>query len=170
MKRVYEQLRVSPQWANLALIICCDESGGTYDHVVPPSVLEGIPHPDDRESVDSAPVYTFNSLGVRVPLLIISPWVKRGKTLRPDSSKKHVPYFDHSSLCATLLEQFRLTSYLTHRDKWAPSFTSVFSHSATFRSDCPLSLPNHYSFCEEEEEYAIDDTIINLRKQLLRKK
>jgi len=50
----------SPMWENTAIFITWDEWGGFYDHVEPPMA--------DR----------VQRLGFRVPLLVISPWAKKG--------------------------------------------------------------------------------------------
>lgn len=49
----------SPLWANTVILIYWDEWGGFYDHVSPPQV-------------------NALGLGFRMPLLVISPWTKRG--------------------------------------------------------------------------------------------
>jgi phospholipase C len=49
----------SDMWNDVAIFITWDEWGGFYDHVVPP-VLDGV------------------RLGFRVPMLVISPYAKRG--------------------------------------------------------------------------------------------
>ena len=47
--------------------------GGFYDHVPPPT---GVPNPDGLNSTDDP--FDFTRLGVRVPSLLISPWVPKG--------------------------------------------------------------------------------------------
>ncbi|KAF5204898.1 Non-specific phospholipase c3, partial [Thalictrum thalictroides] len=75
VKKVYEALRASPQWNETLLIIIYDEHGGFYDHV--PTPTSGVPSPDDI--VAPAPYnFQFDRLGVRVPCLMISPWIERG--------------------------------------------------------------------------------------------
>ncbi|KAL9320034.1 hypothetical protein ACSQ67_011873 [Phaseolus vulgaris] len=44
VKEVYEILRKSPQWKEMAVLITYDEHGGFYDHVATP--VEGVPNPD----------------------------------------------------------------------------------------------------------------------------
>ncbi|EYU45732.1 hypothetical protein MIMGU_mgv1a023692mg, partial [Erythranthe guttata] len=44
VKEVYETLRASPQWEEMALLITYDEHGGFYDHV--PTPVSGVPNPD----------------------------------------------------------------------------------------------------------------------------
>ena len=52
-----------------------DEHGGFYDHV--PTPVTGVPSLDDL--VGLAPYYfKFDRLGVRVPTLLISPWIENG--------------------------------------------------------------------------------------------
>ena len=75
IKEVYETLRASPQWNEMLFIITYDEHGGFYDHV--PTPATGVPSPDDI--VGPAPYnFKFDRLGVRVPTILISPWIERG--------------------------------------------------------------------------------------------
>jgi phospholipase C len=74
IKEVYETLRASPQWNEMLFIITYDEHGGFYDHV--PTPATGVPSPDDI--VGPAPYnFKFDRLGVRVPTILISPWIER---------------------------------------------------------------------------------------------
>src|SRR6266850_217661 len=54
-----KRVQGSSQWSSTAIIILWDESGGWWDHVSPPQV-------------DS------QGLGARVPMIVISPYAKRG--------------------------------------------------------------------------------------------
>ncbi|KAG5515119.1 hypothetical protein RHGRI_036229 [Rhododendron griersonianum] len=75
VKEVYETLRSSPQWEEMAFLITYDEHGGFYDHVSTP--VSGVPNPDGIVGPD--PFYFgFDRLGVRVPTILISPWVDKG--------------------------------------------------------------------------------------------
>ena len=75
VKEVYETLRASPQWNEMALLITYDEHGGFYDHV--PTPVSGVPNPDGIIGPD--PFYfRFDRLGVRVPTILVSPWVDKG--------------------------------------------------------------------------------------------
>ena len=75
VKEVYETLRASPQWKEMALLITYDEHGGFYDHV--PTPVTGVPNPDGIIGPDPFH-FRFDRLGVRVPTLIISPWIDKG--------------------------------------------------------------------------------------------
>lgn len=77
---VYNAIRGNEAlWNSTLLIITHDEHGGFFDHVPPPATVA----PDDNNSKD------FQRLGVRVPAILVSPWVDKGvcKT-----------QFDHTSL------------------------------------------------------------------------
>jgi phospholipase C len=75
VKEVYEILRASPQWKEMLFVITYDEHGGFYDHV--PTPADDVPNPDGL--VGDAPYYfDFKRLGVRVPTIMISPWINKG--------------------------------------------------------------------------------------------
>ena len=82
---VYHALATSPQWERVLLVIFYDEHGGFFDHVAPPEA------PDDDPQ-------TFGRYGVRVPALIVSPWIEPG-------SVSHT-LFDHTSISKTILMRF----------------------------------------------------------------
>lgn len=134
---VYEALRSNPDvWASSVLIVTYDEHGGFYDHVVPPS--QGIPNPDGLTSPQPgeppwAPAFSFDRLGVRVPAVIASPWIKAG---RVDSTQ-----YQHTSVLATLKQMFGLADFLTKRDASANTFMHLFSELKTPRTDTPVTLP-----------------------------
>lgn len=73
MKNVYEALRKSPKWNETLFIITYDEHGGFYDHVSPPQ--EGVPSPDGKDNIYG---FDFKRLGLRVPTILISPWIEKG--------------------------------------------------------------------------------------------
>lgn len=75
VKEVYETLRSSPQWNQTLLLITYDEHGGFYDHV--PTPVKGVPSPDGIPSPDHFN-FKFDRLGVRVPTIAVSPWIKKG--------------------------------------------------------------------------------------------
>jgi phospholipase C len=82
---VYHALATGPLWEKTLLIIFYDEHGGFFDHVAPPEA------PDDDPEM-------FGHYGVRIPALIVSPWVARRFV-----SKR---LFDHTSIMKTILLRF----------------------------------------------------------------
>ncbi|KAH7837996.1 hypothetical protein Vadar_020700 [Vaccinium darrowii] len=139
VKEVYETLRSSPQWKEMALLITYDEHGGFYDHV--PTPVSGVPNPDGIVGPD--PFYFgFNRLGVRVPTILISPWVDKGTVIHEPSGPTPDSQFEHSSVPATVKKLFNLKSnFLTKRDAWAGTFEKYFKLRTTPRDDCPETLP-----------------------------
>eukprot|EP00041_Stephanoeca_diplocostata_P022889 m.552860 g.552860 ORF g.552860 m.552860 type:complete len:774 (+) comp22168_c0_seq14:39-2360(+) len=142
MKDVYEALRASPQWNETLLIITMDEHGGFYDHVVPPSA----PNPGDEDSMKKSypdAGYNFSSLGVRIPTLLISPWIPKGTVVSaPPVAQKPTPTskYDLTSIMATTRKLLGMPSTpLTKRDAWAATFEHVFSLEKP-RTDCPAHL------------------------------
>lgn len=123
---VYEALRSSQYWERSVLVVLYDEHGGLYDHVAPPQA----PNPDGK--VSTSPPFGFDRLGVRVPAVVVSPWITRGKV-------DHTPY-DHTSIITTLREWFQLGAPLTRRDAAATPFSHLIDLPAP-RSDTPATLP-----------------------------
>lgn len=72
---VIEALTRSPNWPRSALFLTYDEHGGLYDHVPPPPACA----PGDIEpDLDmGAQVAGFDELGIRVPMMIVSPFAKK---------------------------------------------------------------------------------------------
>ena len=128
IKDTYEAIRNSPHWENSILIVTFDEHGGFYDHVPPPAAVP----PGDVQVDDYVKHgFRFDQLGVRVPALVISPWVRRGVI-------DHTT-FDHSSILATTERLFGMGS-LTERDSNAHDVLHLVSLEEP-RTDTPTSLP-----------------------------
>lgn len=122
---VYNAVRSGAGWENTLLIITYDEHGGCYDHVVPPNATPpGGTNPDG---------FAFDSFGVRVPAVVISPYVPKGSKIRPAGATP----FDHTSIFATLRKLYGLKS-LTPRDEAAPDLLPALSD--VLRTDCLESI------------------------------
>ncbi|CAN1121138.1 Non-specific phospholipase C6 [Linum perenne] len=148
VKQVYESLRKSPQWNETMLVITYDEHGGFFDHVQTP--FEGVPNPDGNTG-PSPFFFNFDRLGVRVPTIMVSPWINKRtgenseafyKAYMAVISRPNGPEatseFEHSSIPATIKKLFNLSSnFLTHRDAWAGTFEGVVQHLTSPRTDCP---------------------------------
>jgi phospholipase C len=83
-------LRNDQLWKSSLLIILYDEHGGFYDHVSPPATIPPDHHVEE---------YTFDRLGVRVPAILVSPFVRPGVI--------HTT-FDHTSLLKYLIDKWKL--------------------------------------------------------------
>ncbi|MBV1838532.1 phospholipase [Acetobacter estunensis] len=113
---VYNALRSGPGWKHTLFVITYDEHGGCYDHVAPgPAVSPGGEFPDG---------FRFDYYGVRVPAVIVSPFVKAKSVIRPTGT---VP-FDHTTIFRTLQDLFGLDPEpLTPRTASAPSLVEHFA-------------------------------------------
>lgn len=126
--RVYNAIRNSPVWLNSLLIVLYDEHGGFYDSA---PTMATVPPNDGASSSLNKHGFDFSILGVRVPAVVVSPWVQKG-------SVDHTPY-DHCSVLATIEKLFGLNP-LTDRDKNANDLLHLIALSARSDSDCPLRI------------------------------
>ena len=99
---VYTHIKNGPNWANTALLVVYDEHGGIFDHVVPPACPKDTFHSSQVDPGTGQP-FQFDRLGVRVPAILISPWIPK-ETVVTDR------VFDHASIPATITKFF-LGSY-----------------------------------------------------------
>lgn len=191
MAAVYNAVIASSLWEKTLLIFTYDEHGGCYDHVAPssaktpiPALLDAdgkpvmvtpagasqpIPAKSDCFPLDPFWGFRFNRYGVRVPTVLISPWIQSGTVARPESyydsqmlepGQETSRYYDHTSIIASLRNCFGLAGCLTDRDRYAPDLSGVLSLE-TARTDkptvTPLSSPNADADAESHLELAISD-------------
>ena len=115
--RVVDAIMNSPMWKDTAIFMTWDDYGGFYDHV-PPKQVDAF------------------GFGIRVPLLMISPYARTG-------------YVDHtqgefSSVLRFIEDNWGLTQ-LTQRDTNAQNLSEAFDFSQAprppdpqpVRTDCP---------------------------------
>lgn len=87
--------------------------------------------------------FNFDRLGVRVPTIMVSPWINKGTVVHRPSGPSPSSEFEHSSIPATIKKMFNLSAnFLTHRDAWAGTFEGVVSLRDSPRTDCPEVLPD----------------------------
>jgi phospholipase C len=127
---VYNRIRNNPAlWESTALLLVYDEHGGIYDHVPPPAC---IPDGFRAEAADTGTgmPFLFDRLGVRVPAVLISPWVPRGTVVNGR-------VFEHASIPATVTKLFLGTfDARTPRETAAQTFEDLLS-APTMRTDAP---------------------------------
>lgn len=127
LKATYEAIRNSPLWYCSLLIVTYDEHGGFYDSFAPGSA---VAPGDGSSSKLNKYGFTFTQYGVRVPAVVISPYVAKGVV-------DHTIY-DHASVPATL-ERMNGLPALTQRDANANDVRHLIS-LASPRTDCPVTL------------------------------
>jgi phospholipase C len=118
---VYNAIRSNQAlWETTALLIVYDEHGGIYDHVPPPNCL-----PDGYTATaadtNTALPFSFDRLGVRVPAVLVSPWVPKGTVVEGR-------VFEHASIPNTVTNFF-LGDYpeRTPRERASQTFLDVLS-------------------------------------------
>ena len=138
--QIYMAIKRNPAlWASTALLIVYDEHGGIYDHVPPPSCT---PDQFTATANDTGTNFDFHfdRLGVRVPAVLISPWIQSGTIVGRT--------FDHASIPATVAKFFlgefsprspRETSagvFIEPKNE-AANLTNNLLALGTMRTDCP---------------------------------
>jgi phospholipase C len=119
---IYNAIFTSPSlWDNTLLIITFDEHGGCYDHVSPPGQYG--PQVVAPAAIAAPPRlsllqrkwdgFDFNRLGVRVPMIMISPYIKKNTIVNDPMS--------HTSFLRTVHEKWGGGS-LSAREDASPRF------------------------------------------------
>ena len=108
--RVVDSIMQSPMWKDTAIFITWDDYGGFYDHVPPPQVDN----------------FGF---GIRVQLLVISPYARQGFVMHDLG--------EFSSVLRFIEDNWGLTQ-LTHRDRDATPMMSAFDFQQSPRPPDPL--------------------------------
>lgn len=136
IRDVYQAIRSNKEvWESSMLVITYSQHGGFYDHVVPPATVspDGVLAQDPGQGVTKIKAFDFTRLGVRVPAVIVSPYIEPGTV---DGT-----VYDHTSVIATARKLFlgkaAATSYLTERDRLANTFDHLLTR-ATPRTDNPI--------------------------------
>ena len=151
-KDIYEAVRAGPAWNETAILFTWDDPGGFFDHVSPPMKA---PAPDDQHAcfcfeegkckgTDPRGYDPYTRLGSRLPVILISPWVKKGTVVsEPPSISKpfNDSQYDGTSIVSTIKRLFNLPRFLTKRDAWSASFAHVFEELTSPRGDTPYHLP-----------------------------
>jgi len=96
-------------------VITFDEHGGCHDHVCPPGQYgdyavqpAGIAAPPDLDGYTKWDGFDFDRLGVRVPMVMVSPYIKKNTIINTPMS--------HTSFLRTMREKWGLKSLSTRED------------------------------------------------------
>ncbi|KAL4950323.1 phosphoesterase family-domain-containing protein [Aspergillus filifer] len=149
IKSIYEALRSGPQWNETLFILTFDEHGGFADHVPPPENVpagDNIPYTEVAKD-GRATTFHFDRLGIRVPTLLISPWVGKGVVEHAPSEDseagKKGGQYTHTSILKYVADLWGL-EYLGPRVEWSASFGDLVR--GEFRADTPVRLPDSVVF------------------------
>ena len=114
---IYQSVLASSIWPTTAIIMTYDEAGGFADHVPPPNSCQ--PRPQD---------VGFTELGVRVPLIVISPYARRHYV-------SHVVH-EHTSITRLIETVFDLPA-LTARDANSDALLDMFDFGCPGNAQVP---------------------------------
>jgi phospholipase C len=131
-------------WSKTALFLTYDENGGFFDHVVPPTVpqsrAQGLSMIDTTNEIfPGSPKYAPGpyGLGVRVPMIVISPWSKGGWV--------NSEVLDHTSLIRFIERRFgdqysgiRENNITAWRRAVVGDLTSAFNFTSPNDAKAPL--------------------------------
>jgi phospholipase C len=106
VSKVIDTLASNPEvWSKTVLFITYDEEGGFFDHLVPPTPpqtraqgLSTVPITNEIFPGDSGHASGPYGLGIRVPMIIVSPWSRGGWV--------NSQLFDHTSMIRFLEARF----------------------------------------------------------------
>ena len=106
VSQVVDILAANPDvWSKMALFVTYDEEGGFFDHLVPPTPprtpaqgLSTVPTTNEIFPGDADHPAGPYGLGVRVPMIVVSPWTRGGWV--------NSQLFDHTSLIRFLEARF----------------------------------------------------------------
>jgi phospholipase C len=137
---VYNAIRKNPDlWKSTALLVVYDEHGGIYDHVHPPACLpDGFSATPDQTGVPGL-TFSFDRLGIRVPAILISPWIAKGTVVAGPEDPANGRTFEHASIPATATSFF-LGDYSPRspREEKAETFHNLLSDVMRAEADCPV--------------------------------
>ena len=134
---VYNAIRGNPGlWKTTALLVVYDEHGGIYDHVLPPACMKDgfVAQPNDT---GTGRAFEFDRLGVRVPAILVSPWIPKGTVVKGPQEPGGGRTFEHASIPATVTKLF-LGDYdqRSPREKAADTFLDLLT-LPQMRDDTP---------------------------------
>jgi phospholipase C len=135
---IFTALQDSPLWNKTLLVITFDEHGGLPDHVQPPYAAK----PWANDSLEG---FTSDIMGVRVPTILVSPFITTNTVFRSDIS---TPY-DSTSILSTLLNWMGIPKSkwgMGERTNQAPTFEAVIRERVPRPGKISLDLPYDKTF------------------------
>jgi phospholipase C len=137
---VYNAIRGNPDlWKSTALLIVYDEHGGIFDHVPPPPLKVPDPFPASADSTGTGFEFLFDRLGVRVPAILVSPWVAKATVVPGPEDAVNGRTFEHACIPATVTQHF-IGDYPNRspREIAASTFLDLLTDNMRAESDCPF--------------------------------
>ena len=127
LKMVYEAISSNQDvWSNLAAVVTYDEHGSFFDHVYPPAIK--TEPPANARYTDG-----FGTLGVRVPAIVVSPFVGTGSLCES--------LLDHTSILKFIGEKFGGGKYTPLVDARPVGSMSEALSEGNLASSAPVAPP-----------------------------
>ncbi len=157
ISQVLDSLTANPDvWSKTVLLVTYDENDGFFDHMVPPtppqSRAQGLSTVDTTHEIFPGDAHNQAGpygLGVRVPLIAISPWSKGGWV--------NSEVFDHTSLIRFIEARFGPDYGDLHEPNITPwrrtvtgDLTSLFDFKTP--NDHKVSLPHTVAYAPPDNE------------------
>src|ERR1700694_180933 len=114
MASIISNLMASSSWTSSVLFLTYDEGGGFFDHVPPPQV-------------------DAYGMGMRVPMLVVSPWAKRGYI----SSQ----LYEHSSILKFIERRFGLPTLASMNHQFDTSTPALYNDAVAGKTSGPPAPP-----------------------------
>jgi phospholipase C len=114
MSSIIDALISSSSWQSSVFFLTYDEGGGFFDHVAPPQV-------DDY------------GLGMRVPMIVVSPWVKRGYVSGQ--------LYEHASMLKFIERRFGLPTLASVNTQFNSSTPGEYNDAANGKNTGPPAPP-----------------------------
>ncbi len=114
MSSIIDALLSSQSWYSSAFFLTYDEGGGGFDHVAPPQV-------------------DAYGLGLRVPMLVISPWARRGYVSGQ--------LYEHASILKFIERRFNLPTLASINHQFDASTPSLYNDAAKGHISGPPAPP-----------------------------
>ena len=136
----------------------------------------GVPRPDTAVCVGCEGIpFEFTRLGLRVPMLVVSPWAEKGRVVHGEGGvDAKAGAWEHSSLEATLRASVPgwPQAPLTKRSAWARPLDPLWERTKLEkpRADCPKKLPEvpkHSPVHEGVQRDGESEAVTDLQKELL---
>ncbi len=136
---VYNAIRQNSElWKSTLLLIVYDEHGGIYDHVPPPACVPDTPFVASAADTGTGVPFAFDRLGVRVPAILISPWIAKATVVPGPEDAINGRIFEHASIPGTVTDHF-IGAYndRSPREKAAQTFLDLLTDTMRPPADCP---------------------------------
>jgi phospholipase C len=152
ISQILDLLTANPEvWSKTAFLLTYDENDGFFDHIVPPSPpqsrAEGLSTIDTKHEIfpghGKNPAGPYG-LGVRVPMIVISPWSKGGWV--------NSEVFDHTSMIRFIEARFGVhePNITPWRRAVCGDLTSAFEFAASDSAN--LSLPTTIAYAPPDNK------------------